>query len=295
MQAGKLPTVFGTFGERAASTEAGLIGKPLLFHYHTSVRSGIVPTGPDFFFTPGLRGNGYKPISVDGNFSFVGLPMVYDACWDTGLEFFGMQQGFQFSAAATNGTVSRPAGQVENYNDGYGFVGRMGYLVTEGALFGLRVGVSGSYGPYLSADVVDDPNFPADTSAEDYANSSLGMDMSYARGAWQLQGEVGHLAYQVPNIEPTLTATSGYVELTRDFGPQWSASIRPEAVVFSDLTSSTGVTETWDYDIWRVEAGINYRFLPGTRLRLAYQGSRFPDAPHLDGDLYALQLQVWTR
>ena len=39
----------------------------------------------------------------------------------------------------------------------------------------------------------------------------------------------------------------------------------------------------------------DYRFLPGTRLRFAYQGSRFPDAPHLDGDLYAVQLQVWTR
>jgi hypothetical protein len=295
MQAGKLPTVYGTFGERSMSPEAGLIGKPLLFSYHTAIRFGIVPSGPDFFLQPGVRGGGSASYSDGTTFSFAGMPLIYDACWDTGMELFGMHQGLQFSAAATHGTVSRPASRVENYNDGYGFVGRLGYQVTSGPLFGLRMGVSGSFGPYLETEAAGDPSFPAGAEVEDYLNTSLGFDLSYATGPWQFQSELGQVGYEVPNVDPTLTATAYYLELTRDFGPSWSLAVRQEAVLFSDLTSTAGATESWDYDLWRWETGLNFRFRQGTRFRLGYQASRFPDAPDLNADLFALQLQVWTR
>jgi len=295
LQAGKLPTVFGAWGERTASTENGLIGLPLLFYYHTAIRAEIVPTGPDHFFTSGVRGRGYDFYSLNGVSSFVGSPLVYDDCWDTGVEVFGARGPLEVSLAGTNGTVSRPAFRAENYNNGHSFIGRIGYRAASGPLFGLRIGVSGAFGPYLNKNVEDDPNFPAGASAEDYLNTALGVDVAYARGPWQCFGELGRIGYEVPNIDPTLTAVSGYLELSRDFGPSWSAAVRQDAIFFSDLTSTTGARQGWDYDLYRWEAGINYRFRPGTRVRLGYQITRSPDSSELDAEMVALQLQVWTR
>jgi hypothetical protein len=75
----------------------------------------------------------------------------------------------------------------------------------------------------------------------------------------------------------------------------WSVAARQEGLYYNNITSSTGVTQTWDYNIWRWEASLSYRFRQNTRLRLGYQSTQLPDAPDLSGHLVAMQLQVWTR
>ena len=45
----------------------------------------------------------------------------------------------------------------------------------------------------------------------------------------------------------------------------------------------------------RFVVNVNYRFRRGARLRVGYQNTRFPDASQLNGELYAVQLQVWTN
>ena len=295
LQAGKLPTVFGTFSERVTSTETGPMGIPLLYYYHTSVRGDLILENADYFFQPGIRGYGIESVSQGGVFSLVGSPLIYDACWDTGAEMFGSHQGVQYSFAGTHGTVSRPATSAENYNDGYQLVGRLGYQVQEGPLFGLRMGVSGAMGPYLSGSVGQSQYFPLDSSPEDYLNTAIGADLSFARGPWQFYGEAGQIGFEVPNVDPTLKTTSYYLELNRDFGPAWSVAVRQEGVFFNDITSTFGLTEGWDYDLTRWETAINFRFREGTRLRFGYQTTRFPDAEALNSDLFAVQLQVWTR
>ncbi len=295
VQAGKLPTVFGTYGERSASTGRGLVGTPLLYHYHTAVRPDLVPAGPADFLVSGLRGHGYEPVTGPGGTSFVGVPLIYDACWDAGAELYGVHRGLEFTVAGTQGTVSRPAMKVENYNDGHGVVGRVGYLFTGGPLFGLRFGASGAVGPYLDRKVASDPNFPAGKSVEDYENTALGLDGAFARGPWQFHGELGRVGYQVPNVDPALTATSYYLEVQRDLGPQWTAAIRQEAVAFSTVTDGAGRSGHWDDDVTRWEAGVGYRFRPQARLRLDGQLWHSPDDASLNVGMVALQLMVWTR
>ena len=295
LQAGRIPTVFGTFGERVTSTETGLLGTPLLYYYHSAARGDIVPADNDYFFQPGVRAGGYKQVTYNNRTSFVGMPPIYETCWDVGAELYGSAHGLQFSAAATQGTVSRPSIQGKDNNDGKGIVGRLGYQATSGPFFGLRLGVSGGVGPYLSESVESDSNFPAGRSASDYLNFVMGSDLSYARGPWQFYGEAAQASYEVPNVHPTLTVTGYYLELVRDLGPAWSIAARQEALFYSDITSSTGVTESWDYDIYRWEAALNFRFRQGTRLRLGYQSTHLPGSEELSGELVALQLQVWTR
>ena len=294
LQVGKLPTLVGAYGERSNSTGNALIGVPLLFYYHTAVRSRLAVEGPDYFFEDGVRGGGFRGIFGGPVTSFQGAPLLYDACWEVGSEVYGAHRGVEYSLAGTMGSVSRPAIS-ENYNDGYGVTGRLGYIFRDGALFGLRLGVSAAAAPYLDAGIVDDPDFPSGADVEDYLNTYVGGDLTYARGPWQFFGEVGRVGYEVPNVDPRLTATSYYAEIVRDFGPQWSLGVRQEGVFFSDLTASDGRTGTWDHDLGRIEAMINFRFRHGTMLRAGYQKTWFPDAGTLDAELFALQLQVWTR
>jgi len=293
LHAGKLPTLFGTYGERTASTEKGLIGTPLLYFYHTAVRPDFVPAGSDHFFEPGIRGGGTESLNHADGTSFGGIPIVYDACWDTGAELFGARNGLQYSLAGTFGTVSAPSSNASNPNDGYQVAGRLGYRVQQGPLFGLRVGASGAVGPYLKRDVARSESFPAGASVEDFESTALGLDLEFARGPWQLFAEVGRVGYEVPNVEPVLSTTAYYVELVRDFGPSWSVAARQEAVFFSDVTSSEGVTGTWDHELRRWEGAVSFRFRRGARVRAGYQVTRFPEASHLNGELGAIQLQVW--
>lgn len=295
LQAGKLPTLFGTYGERATSTERGIIGTPLLFYYHTAVRSDLVPDGNDYFFGPGVRGHGNDPVLGGARPSYVGLPLIYDACWDTGVELYGDANGIEASGAVTLGTVSHPMTSGEDDNRGYQVIGRLGYRVTAGPLFGLRAGVSGAAGPYLNADVVRDSGFPAGRDAESYTNTALGVDLAYARGAWQFFAEAGRLGYEVPNVSSTLHAAAYYVEAERSFGPIWSVAARQEGVYFNRIRSSDGRMEGWDYDLRRWEAALNCRFRPGVRLRVGYQIARSPDTDDLDAQLVAVQLQAWSR
>jgi hypothetical protein len=71
-------------------------------------------------------------------------------------------------------------------------------------------------------------------------------------------------------------------------------ALRQEAAFFSEITAGSE-TGAWDHDLWRWEGTVNYRFRRGTRIRAGYQVSRFPDAPEFDTELFAVQLQVWTR
>jgi len=295
LQAGRLPTVFGTFGERSNSTETELIGIPLLYFYHSAARGDIVPADNDYFFQPGVRGGGYLPTTYNNRMSFAGMPPVYDSCWDVGAELYGTASGVQYSLAGVQGTASRPSIAGKDNNDGKGVIGRVGYETQSGPLFGLRFGLSGATGAYLNQSMESDPNFPAGKTAEDFTNTVLGGDLSFARGSWQFFSEVARASYEVPNVNPTLYVTGYYVELVRDLGPAWSVAARQEGLYYNNITSSTGVTQTWDYNISRWEASLAYRFRQGTRLRLGYQSTHVPDASDLSGHLVALQLQVWTR
>jgi hypothetical protein len=147
----------------------------------------------------------------------------------------------------------------------------------------------------MDSEVAEDPNFPAGAQVEDYLNTGIGADLSYAAGPWVLFAEGAQIGYDVPNVAPRLTANSYYVELVRRFGPVWSVGARQEGVFFSDVTSSAGVTEGWDYDLTRWEFAVNLRFRANARVRLDYQITDFPEADALSGNLVAVQLQAWTR
>ena len=133
-RAGRLPTAFGSFATRTYSDKNPVIGAPLIYHYHTALQGMAVPADPRAQLA--LREN-LRPLQTRG------LPVLYDSCWDTGIELFGAGGSLAYALAITKATVSNPKAMT---NDGYQLVARLGVT----PLMGLRLGLSGAYGPYLT-------------------------------------------------------------------------------------------------------------------------------------------------
>ena len=120
VQVGKMATVFGSFAPRSFGVVNPLIGLPLIYHYFSAVQGASVP-----------RDNADHFARRDAITSFRrGLPMIYDACWNTGVELTGSLEHFTYAAALTKGTLSNPSA---NGSEGLQFVGRLGVQPSMGS------------------------------------------------------------------------------------------------------------------------------------------------------------------
>ncbi|HEX7878845.1 MAG TPA: hypothetical protein VF720_05515, partial [Candidatus Eisenbacteria bacterium] len=171
LKAGSLPLVFGTWGERANSTANPVIGNPLISGYHTSLSMQFVPTNGDSLLN--RRGRGQFGINYGTGTGFKGMVMVYEPCWDVGLEAYGARGVLEYAAAVTQGTPSAAVLFGNETNDEPGFVGRLGLSNLPGPLFGARLGMSYATGAFYS-DAVVMPN--ATLRNEDYDQIVWGYD-----------------------------------------------------------------------------------------------------------------------
>ena len=95
---GKMPTAFGTFAARSFAMVNPLIGVPLIYHYFTAIQGGSVAR--DNAAQLARRGDGLQP----GR----GLSILYDACWNSGVQLFGSYNQLTYALALTKGAVSNP-------------------------------------------------------------------------------------------------------------------------------------------------------------------------------------------
>ena len=261
-EAGKIPWPIGTFGPRTYSNENPLMGSPLIYQYHTTVRSDQLATSVDELLS--MSGQGQFGVRYTGGSNTRrGLPIVYDSCWDAGAVFLGSMRPFEFSAGMTNGTPSAPrAGRDDN--SGKSVMGRVGFLPHPS----IRVGVSGSIGPYVSEDV--EPDLPAGKSAEDYDQQLVMADLQWQFDHVELHAEGLVNTWQTP-YAGDLTVRGYYVEGKYTFPVGLFLAGRWEELRFSDVRDSTGTLRTWDDDVRRVEVGAGFRVQRRVFAKLLYQ------------------------
>jgi hypothetical protein len=100
-------------------------------------------------------------------------------------------------------------------HDQYGnWAGGAGYTIRQG----LRVGVSGYRGPYLDRQYLY--FFPGEASPSTLPAHALGLDGSWARGHWTVQGEVQKFVMPYTVI-PVFREQAGYGEIKRVLSPRW--------------------------------------------------------------------------
>ena len=135
-------------------------------------------------------------------------------------------------AAEIDGTRGRFDGRVQFANsspanprsifahDQYGnWAGGGGYTIRQG----FRIGTSAYRGPYLSRDSTY--FFPGEANPTRLPAHGFGVDVEWARGHWNAQGEWQQFVLPYTAI-PTYREQAGYGEIKRALGPRWYAAAR---------------------------------------------------------------------
>jgi hypothetical protein len=294
LQVGMIPLGFGTWGERAFSNNP-VIGVPLLSGYHTALKFDALPINGDSLWARRGRGQfGINYADPKGT-GFKGMPTIYEACWDVGLNVYGAHEILEYSAAVTYGTPSVPMMSGQENNNEPGVQARLGLSRLPGALFGARVGVSGLVGAYIPSTIPA----PEGHEIEEYDQIAYGLDAEYGVGPAVLRSEAVWNRWELPEnttpgrwLPPNVDSFSYYVESKVTVAAGIFLGGRYDAMDFDEITSPAGKTRDWDADVTRYEVGAGWRPNRTTEVRYVYQGWIYPDDPGFDTRIYALQLKV---
>ena len=255
--AGKIPWAIGTYAPRTYSNHNPLIGVPLMYQYHSTLVWYQVKPSADALLA----------ISGSGQFGGGGMALVDDSYWDVGVTITGSERPIEYALGMTAGTPGWGSTQ-QDENTGKSVLGRIGLA----PLPGVRLGVSGAYGPYLVAELK--PLMPAGKSVTDY-HQKLGMaDLELLVASLELRGEAARNVWETPSAG-NLEVTSGYVEMKYSLSFGAFLAGRWDAQRFGKIANSAGVKHPWDSDVTRIEAGVGYRFSRDTVGKLVYQYTKF--------------------
>lgn len=264
LQAGKIPWWIGTYAPRTYSNKNPLVGAPLLYQYHTSFPYNHLPPDADALLAQ--AGQGQFGVSYDPSYrAGRGLPILYDACWDFGVMAIGSMRPLEFSLGFVNGAPSSSQPGRDN-NQGKSVLGRIGASPAPG----LRLGVSGSIGPYLDDEVGE---LVPGIRVEDFDQRLVMADLAYAAGHAEFISEGYVNEWETPTVG-NLDVRGYYVEAKYTFPLGFYAAARWDEMFFGEIADSTGASYPWDANVRRIEAGGGYRFSKQIIAKAIYQWNR---------------------
>ncbi len=253
IQAGRVPTVFGTFARRSYSANDNpLIGYPLAYQYLTSIRYDAIPASADDLLQ--MRGRGWlADYPVGSSTPAAGVPIVSGYRWDTGIQAHAASQLFDAAVSLTQGTLARPV--VHDDNDGLQISGRLGVT----PITGLILGVSGSRGAFLERGLQQTYG----TGGSPFTQTAVGVDAEYSIQYWLVRGEWIQSRFALPAIKAPfitgpLVANTGYIEARYKITPRLFAAARGDMLYFSEITGQQlfgGQPTEWEAPVRRVELG----------------------------------------
>ena len=283
---GKLPWAIGTWAPRTYSYRNPLIGAPLMYQHPTTLLWYDVPPSADVLLA--TAGQGATGVDYFGFPMGTGMPIIDDSYWDVGVTLAGSARPLEFALGAVAGTPSWGSTSFDD-NSGKSVLGRLGLS----PIPDLRFGVSGSYGPYLLADL--NPSMPPGTSVNDYNQKLLMADLEVMVGHVELRAEGARNWFETPTVGELLIH-SGYAELKYLFESGLFLAGRYDVQNFGRIQSSTGESLPWDWNVVRGEGGVGYRISRDAVAKVAYQHTEFDSGvagtPKLRRSIFAAQLSI---
>lgn len=274
LQLGLIPGTVGAWGPRTYSDQNPLIGVPLLYNFHTAFNPG----GPDSIRSVA------ELLAARDTRSSSGLPLIYDACWNTGVELYRVDGKLTYSIGLLSGSVGKPSTTQKKNTP------QVTTHITYAFEPGLVVGYSGFAGPYLAEGDFRD-SLPTGTDETDLINAGAGVEVYYASRYFEARSEAFYSFWEHPYLED-LSLVSGFVEGKYKFTPGWYLAGRVGLVEPGKLTAANGQRVRWDYPVKRFEGGIGYHPNRMTVIKLVAQINRFDFTDTFDSELYALQFSV---
>jgi hypothetical protein len=267
-QAGKIPTVLGTWAPRTYSNKNPLLSSPLMYQYHSTLVWYMVPPSADALIA--TAGTGQVSVKYYGFAAGMGMALVDDSYWDVGLSANGSRRPFEYALAVTAGTPGWGS-TTEDENAGKSLLGRIGFAPAPW----LRLGASGAYGPYLMQNL--DDQIPAGKAPSDYHQKLWMTDLELQSGHVELRAEGIQGAWESPNIGD-LDFTSGYAQLKYAFAFGGYLAGRYDVMRFGDIQDSAGLEHSWDSNVDRYEVGAGYRFNRDVVAKVVHQHTRIDAA-----------------
>jgi hypothetical protein len=278
LQFGKFATVVGNFIPRHDSWHNPLITAPLPYENIVTISDGAAPKTPAEFLA--------RRDKPDQKRKW--LPLLWGPVYTSGGAILGSIEKFDYAAEFKNASISsRPA--VWDATDlGWEnptISGRVGYRPNATWNFG----VSASGGSYLLPGASG--TLPAGTGLSDYKQLTIGHDVGYAHGHWQVWGEVFASRFEVPNVGDA-DAVAYYLETKYKFTTKFFGALRWNQQLFGEVNNGLGGSEPWDRDAWRIDAAVGYRFDRHAQAKLQYSYNH-QDSPLQQGEqLVAAQLTL---
>lgn len=285
VMAGKIPWPIGTWAPRTYSNKNPLVGSPLMYQYHSTLLWYEIPPDADQLLS--LAGTGQYGVGYAFPGGSRGMAVVDDSYWDVGAIVTGSARPFEFAAGAVSGVPGWGTTSIDD-NSGKSVLGRLGLAPVPM----LRLGVSGSYGPYLQESL--NPVLPAGKTANDYHQILMMADAAIEFGHVTLIAEAFKNTWESPTLGD-LDVEGGYAEAKVTLAAGFYAAGRIDALRFSDIVDSGGNARGWDRDVDRIEAGLGYRFDRNVLGKVIWQSDTWrshgswPEATH---SLVAGQLSV---
>jgi hypothetical protein len=233
-----------------------------------------------------MRARGWRPSYPIGSRDVgTGMPLVTAFRWDTGVQVRLGPPSLNASVAVTNGTTSDPR-TVDN-NGGKQVAGRLEWRPNAA----LILGGSAATGAYVADAALASATLASGTAHS--TQQALGFDAEMSRDHWMVAGEFIWNRWQVPTIPQTLDATSGFVEGRYKVSPGFYVASRIDRLGFSDLTSSSLATTTWEAPVTRLETGAGYYIRRNLLAKGAYQYNWRDGGLVRTRGLFAVQLHFW--
>ncbi len=194
------------------------------------------------------------------------MPVIWGPNYTSGAMLEGTAGQVDYAAELKNASLSsRPESwAVTNTDWRYPTVsGRLGYRPNEM----WNLGFSASTGSYLrpTAGV----SLAAGHGLNDYRETVLGQDASFAWHHWQIWAECYETLFAIPRVGNADTLAY-YFEAKYKFTPQFFGALRWNQQLFGTIPDGDGGFVRWGRDIWRVDAAAGYRLTPHTQLKIQY-------------------------
>ncbi len=263
--AGKLPWAIGTYGPRTYSDKNPLIATPLMYQYHSTLLWYQLPPNADALLA--IAGTGSSGVQYTAYQMGVGMPLVDDSYWDTGVTLAGSARPLEFALGVTSGAPGWGS-TARDDNSGKTVLGRLGWTPTPA----LRIGVSGAYGPYLAGSLAS--ALPTGHDVNDYAQRLVMADLELLIAHAELRAEGARNVWETPTVGD-LEVRSGYAELKYLLPSGLYLAARWDVERFGDLADSTGAQRPWDWDVTRLDGGVGYRITRTTTAKVVLQRTTF--------------------
>ena len=210
LQVGTFATIFGNWPGRHEAWDNPFINSPLPYEYMTVILDSNLNSNVDGFLRLQNRPD------VKRNW----VPIIWGPVYTPGISLFGSGGKFDYAVSIKSHALSSRSTIWDeiDFNQPT-WTGRLGYRPSVATNYDLSI----SQGPYLQDRVAS--LLSARQDIDDFDQLTIGGDLAWARGHFQLWTEIIYSSFEVPNIGQVETIAY-YLEAKYKWSPRVYTAVR---------------------------------------------------------------------